>query len=296
MSYTRVTQTMLSQRALQGLQQSSSRVSRIQEQLTTGRVLNRPSDSPTDTTAAMRLRTSLADTRQYARNVADGQGWLGQIDTTLQSMVAQTRRSRELGLQGMSTGTVSATSREALASEVEQLRDSLISLANTRYLERPLFGGLTAGAVAYDADGQYVGVPGEVVRTVAEGVKVRVDMDAETAFGPQGANLFDDLQGLADSLRSGDTAGVRAGVDALEQAQSRLTGALADVGSRTNRIDGAAQRALDDELSLSSSLSEVENVDLPRALVELQLQETAYQAALGATARVIQPSLMDFLR
>lgn len=296
MTYMRVTQTMLSQRALQGLNLGAERISRIQEQLTTGRVLNRPSDSPTDATAAMRLRSSLTDVKQYARNAADGQGWLTQLDSTLQSMSSQTRRARELGLQGVSAGSASPSSREALALEVEQLRDSLISLANTRYLERPVFGGLTAGSQAYDPDGRYVGTPGSVERTVADGVKVRVDMDAETAFGPHDANLFDDLAAMANALRSGDTAGVRTGLDALEVGLQRITGALAEVGSRTNRVDRAAQRALDDELALTSSLSTVENVDLPRALVDLQLQETAYQAALGATARVIQPSLMDFLR
>src|SRR5699024_2957526 len=93
MSITRVTQTMLSQRSLEGMQLSLGRLARTQEQLSTGRVLNRPSDSPTDTTAAMRLRSSLADAKQYARNAQDGQGWLGQIDSALQSMVNETRRA-----------------------------------------------------------------------------------------------------------------------------------------------------------------------------------------------------------
>lgn len=296
MTFTRVTQNMMSQRSLQGLHTSLERVARIQEQLSTGRVLNRPSDSPTDTTAAMRIRESLAEVKQFARNAADGQGWLNQIDSTLQSMVDQTRRARDLAVQGVNAGTASPTSREALALEVDQLRDSLISLANTRYLDRPVFGGVTTGNVAYDPDGQYVGAPGSVDRTIAEGVKVRVDMDATAAFGANGANLFDDLESLSNALRSGDTAGVRAGLDALDTGMDRLTSALADVGSRANRIDRAVQRTVDDELSLRTSLSEIENVDLPKALVDLHLQETAYQAALGATARVMQPSLMDFLR
>lgn len=296
MTFTRVTQNMMSQRSLQGLHVSLDRLAKLQEQLSTGRVLNRPSDSPTDTTAAMRVRASLAETKQFARNAADGQGWLTQIDSTLQSMVSQTRRARDLALQGVNAGSASTTSREALALEVEQLRDSLISLANTRYLDRPVFGGVTTGTSAYDSDGQYVGVPGQVDRAIAEGVKVRVDVDAATAFGPQGANLFDDLESLSGALRSGDTAGVRAGLDALATGMDRLTSALADVGSRANRIDRAVQRTVDDELALRTSLSEIENVDLPKALVDLHLQEMAYQAALGATARVMQPSLMDFLR
>lgn len=296
MSIQRVTQSMMSQRSLEGLQLSLGRLAKSQEQLSTGRVLNRPSDSPTDTTAAMRLRSSLADAKQYVRNAEDGRGWLGQVDTTLQSMTNEARRARDLVLQGVN-GATSATSREALAIEVEQLRESLIAQANTTYLDRPVFGGVTAGSRAYDADGQYVGTTaGAVVRTVADGVSVRVDMDAREAFGPDGANLFDDLAAAANALRSGDTAQMRTSLDKLASAGDRMTGALAEVGGRTNRLEAALLRAQDRELATTSSLSEIENVDLPRAMVDLQLQEVAYQAALGATARVLQPSLLDFLR
>ena len=297
MTIQRVTQTMLSQRSLDGLQLSLGRLARTQEQLSTGRVLNRPSDSPTDTTAAMRLRSSLADAKQYARNAEDGRGWLGQIDTTLQSMVNETRRARELVLQGANTGSTSDAAREALAIEVEQLRESLIAQANTKYLERPVFGGVTAGSTAYDANGVYVGTTnGEVTRTVAEGVTIRVDFDAQEAFGPNGANLFDDLEEAAQVLRTGTPAQIAASVDMLAKGMERLTGALAEVGGRTNRLESTLQRAKDAELSLTSSLSEIENVDLPKAMVDLQLQEVAYQSALAATARVMQPSLLDFLR
>ena len=75
-----------------------------------------------------------------------------------------------------------------------------------------------------------------------------------------------------------------------------MTTAQADVGTRTVRIEKAKAAAEDADLSLSSRLSEVENTDLPKATVELQLQQVAYQAALAATAKVMQPSLLDFLR
>ena len=297
MTIQRVTQTMLSQRSLDGLQLSLGRLARTQEQLSTGRVLNRPSDSPTDTTAAMRMRSSLADAKQYARNAEDGRGWLGQIDTTLQSMVHETRKARELVLQGANTGSTNTAAREALAVEVEQLRESLIAQANTKYLERPVFGGVTAKSNAYTAAGTYDGTSnGEVTRTVADGVTVRVDFDAAEAFGPHDANLFKDLQDAADALRTGDQTAISASIDKLAGGLDRLTGALAEVGGRTNRLESALQRAQDAELSLTSSLSEIENVDLPKAMVDLQLQEVAYQAALAATARVMQPSLLDFLR
>lgn len=293
---TRVTQNMMSQRSLDGLQLGLGRVARIQEQLSTGRVLNRPSDSPTDTTSAMRIRASLADQKQYLRNAEDGIGWLGQIDVTLTSVVGQIRRARELGIQGANDANASPQAREALAVEIEQIRESLISASNASYLGRPVFGGVVAGEKAFDADGTFVGVPGEVSRTVARGVKVPVNVDGTSVFGPNGANLFDDLEQLAAGIRAGDPAALGAELTDLDTALTRVTSALGDVGARYNRLDRARQAADDLTLSLTSSLAQVENVDLARATMDLKLNEVAYQAGLAATARLVQPSLSDFLR
>jgi len=296
MTTMRVTQNMLTDRSVGSLQLGLSRLAKVQEQISTGRVLNRPSDSPTQTTAAMRMRSSIADQTQYVRNAEDGIGWLGIVDQTLGGMTDQVRRARELGLQGASTGTTSQTAREALASEVEQIRDGLVAAGNTTYLGRPVFGGVTSGSAAFDASGGFVGVPGEVTRTIAHGVKVRVDVLGTDVVGPDGASLFDDLDALVTSLRTGDTPGIRTGLSALEGRLEDLGSVRATVGVRYSRAEQAAQRGRDAVLDLSTSLSEVENTDLPRALVDLKMQEVAYQAALASTARVMQPSLLDFLR
>lgn len=292
----RVTQNMMSERSLAGMQLGLSRLARIQEQLTTGRVLNRPSDSPIDAAAAMDLRKSLADQQQYLRNTQDGIAWLNTADSTLSSMSDQIRKARELGLQGANTGSLSPDAREALAVQIEQIRDGLVDLANTTYLDRPIFGGITAGRLAYDDTGAFVGQTGAVTRTVATGVRVEVNLDGADVVGPPGGTVFDDLDAVAAAIRAGDSASTADGMDALATDLSRVTTALADVGSRTVRVEKAEQAALDAELDLKSSLAEVETVDLPKALMELKMQETAYQAALASTARVVQPSLIDFLR
>ncbi|MGZ4445115.1 MAG: flagellar hook-associated protein FlgL [Nocardioides sp.] len=296
MAITRVTQTMLSHRALEGLQTGLGRVSKVQEQLTTGKIINRPSDDPTGATAAMRLRTSVASQQQYARNAGDGVGWLDQVDTTLSSMTGQVRRARELAMSGANQGSTSGDSRAAMATEVDQIRQGLLGDANATYLGRPVFGGVTAGDTAYDATGAYLGAPGAVVRTVADGVQVRVDQDGPTTFGTDGDNVFTHLDALSVALRTGDQAGITQAIDLLGKDATRITNAQTDVGTRTARIEQAQTKAGDAELSLTSALSEIENTDLPKATVDLQLQQVAYQAALAATAKVIQPSLMEFLR
>ena len=144
----RVTQNMITSRSIGSLQTGLSKLAKLQEQMTTGKVINRPSDSPTDTTSAMRIRSSLADVKQYGRNAADGNAWLTTIDSALTSANDQVLRARDLALQGANSGVAGPTAREALASEVDQIRGGLIDTANSNYLGRPVFGGVTAGAPA----------------------------------------------------------------------------------------------------------------------------------------------------
>ena len=101
---------------------------------------------------------------------------------------------------------------------------------------------------------------------------------------------------LATALRAGDAAGIAAASDKLDLDGKRIINAQAEIGARTNRVEYSLTAATDAHLRLTSSLSELENTDMVKATVDLQLQEVAYQAALGATSRVIQPSLLDFLR
>lgn len=298
MTINRVTQSMMTGRSLGNLQGSLTKLAQLQEHLSTGKVLNRPSDAPADAASAMRLRSAVADQQQYARNAEDGLGWLTTIDATLQSTNHQLRRARDLALQGANAAT-GPQARVALAIEVEQLRDSLVAAANTTYLDRPVFGGTTAGSVAYDDSGPaaaFVADTNPVRRTVADGVTIDVQLAGPAAFGPDGDSVFDHLTALATALRANDTTGIGEGITALTADSDRVSGALAGVGSRMLRLEQAVQRADDVELGLTNSLAEIENTDLPAAMVELQMQEVAYQAALAATARVMQPSLVDFLR
>lgn len=296
MAIQRVTQHRLSQRSVGALQTGLSRLAKLEEQMSTGRILNRPSDSPTDTTSAMRIRSSMADVKQYGRNADDGNGWLSEIDSALTSFNDQVLRARDLALQGANEGVMGPTARAALAAEVDQIRGGLIDTANANYLGRPVFGGVTAGPKAYDATGTYVGTTGAVNRTISDGSSIRVDVDGQQAFGPAGSSVFDHLEALATALRAGDQAGIKANTTALNVDRDRITTTQTDVGTRQIRVESAIQAASDNELKLSTSLSNVENADLPQVIVDLQMQQTAYQASLAATARVMQPSLLDFLR
>jgi flagellar hook-associated protein 3 FlgL len=295
MSIGRVTHGSMTLSSLNNLQSTLGRLAQSQEQLTTGKRINRASDDPTDAARAMRTRSALADQEQYARNGQDAVTWMNLTDSRLQSMNDSLRRVRELALTG-GTDTNSGTAREALAVEVEQLRDKLLTEANATYLGRPIFGGVTAGDKAYADDGTFVGATGDVQRTVADGVDVTINSDGEALFGSGAASMFSELDALANAIRAGDTAAIQAGIDQVDGRSRKIVDELSLVGTRTNRVESAVDAAKDATLTLNGNVSELENVELAYAMMQVQMNQVSYQAALAATSKVIQPSLVDFLR
>src|SRR5689334_3454883 len=126
----RITQRAVALTSLQGLNRNLDAVGKYQQQLTSGRLITNPSDSPTGTNRAMQTRSDQAAVAQHARNISDAKGWLEQTDSTLQEMLDTARRVRDLTVQGASTGANNGTSAQAIATEVSSLRDGLLSLAN----------------------------------------------------------------------------------------------------------------------------------------------------------------------
>lgn len=291
----RITQRMLTSNSMNALQSNLGRMATIQEQLATGKTLNRPSDSPTNTTAAMRLRDSMAATTQYARNANDGLGWLTQIDSTLGSVTSQLQRAYTLAIQGANTGSNGATALNSLADEVDGIKSSLLAESNTTYLGRPVFGGVTPGMQAYDTTGSYVGTPGAVTRRIADGVTVNVNVDGRNVFGSGATTAFTELTDLSNALRSGNSAGIQASITAMQNRINTVTSARTQAGVVYQQVDKANTAAGQLQLQMQGSLSTLEDTDLAKATMDLQTQQVAYQASLAATSKTLTPSLLDFL-
>ena len=297
----RITQRAVSTTVMQGLQSNMSRMQRLQEQLSSGKAVNRPSDSPVQTVEAMQFRSGIRRTEQYVRNIDDGLALLGTADTALTKSLDLTRRARELALQGINDSS-NPSGRQALAAEIRTLRDGLVGVANTRYLDRPVFGGNSSSPDAYDVTtGTYRGDAGEVRRTVSPATAVTVSTTGPQVFGADGSStqLFAVLDRLATALETQGPAmhsDLTSGLADLDTAVDRIINTLGTVGSRFNRLEVMRSTADAQLVGLADSLSQAEDIDLPKTIVDLQMQEVAYKAALGATARVVQPSLLDFLR
>jgi flagellar hook-associated protein 3 FlgL len=228
------------------------------------------------------------------RNIDDGLSWLHLADASLISIVDQLHRVRDLAVQGRNATSDSAA-REAFAMEIDRIRDSVIGLANTKHLDRAIFAGNAAGGVAYDAGGNYVGTSGTVDRTVAPGVRVQVNVNGDEVFGAPGDDVFTALSRISHALRT-DPSQLNTDVTNLDTRIQGIENSQASIGARTRRLETMKDRNDTDGITLKQSLSQVEDADLAQVTLELQMQQVAYQAALSTTAKVIQPSLVDFLR
>ena len=291
----RITQRSLATASLAGLQASLARLQETQTRLSSGKAIQRPSDSPTGTMAALRLQADVDRYDQLDRNAADGLARLGTADNALTDGLATLREVRDAVVQG-TNASLSANDREALAAQVDGLRQSLLAVANTKYLQQPIFAGTAGSTDAYDANGTYLGDAGSSTRTIALGVKVAVNIPGQDAFGPAGDDIFKLLSDISNDLRTDPAKLSATDLGQLDAGYLRMQNALSTVGSRYHQIEIMQARNQANQLDTKNQLSDVEGVDLPATTVDLQMQEVAYQAALGATAKAIQPSLVDFLR
>jgi flagellar hook-associated protein 3 FlgL len=290
----RVTPQILARRTTSNMQATLASLQKIQEQVSSNKRITKPSDDPVGMVSSMRLRSEVDRNTQITRNIDDAGSWLATADNVLTSVVEQVTRARDLGLSAQN-GVLTATERNALASEIENIRTGIIGLGNTKFSGRAIFAG-SANNAAYDASGNFIGNSDAVQRTIAPGVKVQVNLTGDDVFGPAGADLLTNLADLASQVRSGSSNSIDTAIDTLDTRTTTVKSRLADIGARTNRVDAMRDRNSADSISLRSNLSAVEDIDLPKALMDMQMQQVAYQAALQTTAKVIQPSLVEFLR
>lgn len=292
----RVTQQTIQRTTLANLQVNLGRMAELQGRMSGGKVITKPSDDPSGTGQAMEVRAERRAAEQFARNADDGAGWLTTVDTALQASVAALRQARDLTVRGANGGTMSAIPREAIAVELTGIRDALLNQANTKYNGRSVFAGTSSEPQAFEA-GSYAwrgSATGSVERRLGPDQTVRADQDGAAAFGDGDDSVFKLIDDIVTDLRAGVDVSAR-----LTQIDDRMTvmlGELAGVGTRHNQVMDAQSTLKKTTMDLSSQLSAIEDIDLAEVIVELQMQEVAYQGALGATARVLQPSLMDFLR
>lgn len=291
---TRVTSQTMMNASLRNLQTASSELARLQNQASSRKTIAQPSDDPTATADALKVRAAIKSNDQYSRNVNDGNGWLTAADSALSSVTDLLKKARDLTVQGANDGALSVQAKEAIAAELETIRDSIRTQANTSYLGRSVFAGTSDAPFAFAADYSYSGGLGSVERRIGDNSTIRVDVDGAAAFGTGANSVFGELDAIITDLRTGVNIGDH--ITALDTRRDAILTAHATVGARHSTIIDAQSASLSKSGELEAQRSGIEDIVLEKIILELSLQEITYQAALSVTARTLQPTLMDFLR
>lgn len=294
----RVTSSMMVRNTLRDLSLSLGRLQTTQTQLSTGRQLTKASDDPSTAANAMRLHKQLNRADQRARSLDDARGWLETADATLTSGLDLLSRAKEIAVRAANSGGLTdANARLAMATELRAIRADMITVSNTTYGNRSIFNGTATGA-AYSAAGTYLGNSAAVVRDVAPQTSLVVNITGTQVFGTAGGavgDMFEVLDRLATAVSTGNDSAIGAEHANLDSAAQVLGAATVDIGSRAARLDGIKARAEDEQSRLRTQLSGIEDVDLVTVLVTEKAQENSYQATLQVAAKILPPSLLDYL-
>ncbi|MDC3412226.1 flagellar hook-associated protein FlgL [Aquibacillus sp. 3ASR75-11] len=294
----RITQGMLSNNMLRNLSKSYENLGTYMDQLSTGKKVNRPSDDPVVAMKGMNYRSQVTEIEQYQRNTGEVRNWMDNSDAAMDKATQALQRLRELALQA-SNDSYEEGQRENIAEEVDQLKQHLVNIANTSVNGKFLFNGTDTNnkPVTTDAAGIVNKVSTNdraVTIQVANGTDLKSNINPSQVFG---SNLFADIEKFSESLRSGQ------GNEALQQSIANIDTHInnvvnerADLGARMNRLDLIENRLGEQEVIAKRIMSSNEDADMEEVIMNLKTQESVQRAALAAGARIIQPTLMDFLR
>ncbi|MYL49178.1 flagellar hook-associated protein FlgL [Halobacillus litoralis] len=296
----RVTQSMLSNNMLRNLSNSYANMGNYQDQLSTGKKISRPSQDPVVAMKGINYRQQVTEVEQFQRNIAEVHNWMDNSDSALDKATQAMQRVRELTVQA-SNDTYEEGQRENIAKEIRQLKEHVGTIANTKVNDKYMFnGGNTTNPPFADMDAlEDTVIPpatgeDEVRIEVSSGVKLQANVLPGRVFNQ---DLFKDLDDFAQALE-GDASKGELGdfLGEFDDHIGNIVNERADLGARMNRVELVEDRLETQKISATKMMSDNEDADIEKVITDLKTQESVHRAAMGVGARIIQPTLMDFLR
>ncbi|TRM10234.1 flagellar hook-associated protein FlgL [Lentibacillus cibarius] len=293
----RITQSMLSSNMLKNLSNSYSKLNSSMDQLSTGKKINRPSDDPVIAMKGMGYRTQVTEVDQFKRNTNEVHSWMDNSDAALDKATKALQRMRELAVQA-SNDTYDEGERQNVKEEVEQLKEHLVDIANTNVNGKYIFNGTDTDTEPVTTNGEgeitYAENAAPIKIEVANGTKLQANVDSTRIFGK---DLFDeDIESFLTALETNDQERIKESIDTIDDNIDNVINVRADLGARMNRLELVENRLDEQEIAAKKMMSENEDVDYEKVITELTTQESVHRAALSAGSRIIQPTLIDFLR
>ncbi|MFA5577404.1 MAG: flagellar hook-associated protein FlgL [Tissierellaceae bacterium] len=315
----RITNNMLISNMNYNLNNTLQRLERLQYESSIGKKFRVPSDDPIGASKSLKFNTDISKVEQYLRNAKDAGSWLKETEAALKEITEVLHRANVLTVQA--ANGPNEEELDKIRDEISELKGHLIQVSNTTYAGRSLFTGFETDKELLDEDGNYnIGIENDEIFVYNVGVAERVIVNTlgNKVFGfadydPATNDISN--ESYTDNISAGDTPHLIAIFSQLEKAledkdadkiqeaignikasMDQVLSVTSEIGARANRLELTENKLEDQRITLKELLSFNEDVSLPDALMRLAIEENVYRASLGVGARIIQPSLMDFLR
>lgn len=323
---TRMTTSMMAGTTLATIQRNFNRLADVNKQLSSGKRMSFASDDPASSVSSMRLRKELAATEQFKRNISDANSWLATSDAAMQSVADRYTEARTLLINSID-GALGDKSQGALAAQLRKIAESIMSQANSTYLGRTVFAGNSDKGLVFktgqNADGDTLFLAAEKDEITAKSVDRRIDADTTVQANIDGNKLFGTgaikwdgntlntdnnpsvmnlLIAAAQILESpaGPVGENRQKIESIQKELgerfAKLQEAQSAVGARHKQVLEAQNSVVFDLQQVKGQISDVEDIDIQKVTIDMSLASMAYQASLSSTQRVVQPTLLDYLR
>ncbi|PWK16187.1 flagellar hook-associated protein FlgL [Tumebacillus permanentifrigoris] len=301
----RVTQSMMNSQFMSNLSANNERLVKYQDQLASGKKLNKPSDDPIAVGYAMRYDQQISRNDRYQRNVDDGLSQMEFVESNINEVNDILQRARELSVQG-STGTMSIDERNAIANEVHQLYEQMVQVGNGKFNDRYLYNGQTTDIQPYDpTNAMYQQTDmGSISFMMSEGANMQINVIGDELFGQpttvgnetNSDNAFAALKSLETALRADNPPGIEKALGKIQDRANKIQTVWSDVGARMNRIELIQNRLKDYDANVQGLLSKTVDADVAESIMNMKVAESIQQASLSTGGKIIVPTLIDFLR
>lgn len=290
----RVTQSMLTSDFLRNISNSYQRMAKYQNQMSTGKKITKPSDDPVVAMMGMKYRTDLSHIKQYQRNISTANKWMSTSEDSMKEATSILQKINELTVQA-SNGTYDPTQLNDISQQVGQLNTQMENVANSKVAGNYIFNGTDTKKKPVDMATNKVSTNSNPIKVkVNDGVEIKVNTDASKVFG---STLFQDLKSLKVDLQSGASASTIAQyIPKIQQHMDDVLSARSELGARQNSVTMVKNRLGSQNTIATQILSDNEDADMEKVIMNLKTQESVQNAALSAGAQIMQPTLINFLK
>ena len=297
----RITNVALNASVLSTTQRTLARLSTYQQQLATGKKVIDVSDDPVGAKSSMRYSGEKFSAQKYLDNIDRGSAFMTATDSSLAEMSQLMDQVKEIAVQG-ANGSQDAASRSVLAQSLDSYLSRLVDVSNAVHDGRYIFAGTATTQdtppFAIAADGSSVTYGGNL-----DAFAVKVGPNSSVTLNQDGYGLFmKDVDvfkmviDLREALNANDGDKVNALLTDADASSSHINNLHGAMGGRLQRLELAKNQLEDSQVYLGELISQIEDVDMTEAISQMQLSQVALEAGLQAGSRVLQPTLLDFLR